>query len=573
MQPPRSTSAGLTGWQARLWKAAWPTGLVLGLGAEWLAGSGQRLPAAGADLATGWALIACGLLIWSRCPPGSVGPLLTLSGFTWFLGTLANSQAGSVAAAVGSVLVVLHRGPLCHAIIGYPARRRLGRMPTVVLVLCYVYAVTIPLAANDAVTLGVAILVVAATAYEYARAMGPDRWARATAVAAAVLLAIPLVGGSLVRLMGAAGSDVDRTLVLLVYQAVIVVIAVGFLADFSLGRWAHAAVTKLVIDLGGEAETGTLQARLAHALGDRSLTIGYWLPEANGYVDDQGNPVELPAAGSGKAVTVVDHQGDRIAALVHDATVLNDPGLVDSVALAARIALSTVRLQADVQRQVAELDSSRLRILEAGDAQRRNLQHRLEAGAGQRLANVRQLLDLAAREAETLPENTTAEGLQTAQRDLADAQSGLQELAAGIHPAMLTQGGLGPALASLAERSPVPVRLAATPERLPAVIETAVYFVCSEALANVAKHSGATRAEIQVRTDGGTVTVLIFDDGVGGANPSTGSGLNGAGDRIGALGGRLTVHSPAGGGTRLLAELPATTSGPDATVWPGVTSS
>jgi signal transduction histidine kinase len=572
MRYPRPARDRLTGWPARLWKAAWPAGVVLGLGAEWLARSGQSLPAAGADLAVGWTLLGCGLLIYAHTPRGSVGPLLALAGLSWFLGTLAGSRIGAVA-VVGSALLFLHRGPLCHAIIGYPAGRRSDRVRTLVLIVCYVYAAVVPLARNDVVTIIIACLVVAVTTQDYARAVGPDRRARVTAVAAAVLLAIPLAGGSLVRLMAAPGSGLDQTVVLSIYETVLIVIALGFLTDFLLGRWTQAAVTKLVIDLGGEAETGTLRTRLAHALGDRSLAIAYWLPEQNEYVDDLGSPVELPPAGSGRAVTIIEHAGDRIAALVHDAAVLDDPNLVDSVALAARIALSTVRMQADMQRRVAELDSSRRRILEAGDAQRRRLQQRLQASAGQRLAHVRQLLDLAVREAQALPDETMARGLQAARRDLEEAQADLGELARGIHPAMLTERGLGPALASLAERAPVPVRLVTTAERLPAVIETAVYFVCSEALANVAKHSGATGVDIQVRVESGTVTVLVADDGIGGADPSAGSGLNGAGDRIGALGGRLVVESPSGGGTRLLADIPAATPSIDPARRPPVTSS
>jgi hypothetical protein len=142
------------------------------------------------------------------------------------------------------------------------------------------------------------------------------------------------------------------------------------------------AVTKLVVDLGGDPETSTLRARHAHALGDRSLSIAYWLPEANGYVDERGNRVELSGASSGKAVTVVEHAGERIAALVHDAAVLDDPGLVDSVALAATIALSNVRLQADMRRRVTDLENSRRRVLEAGDTQRRRIQQ-LQVRAGQ----------------------------------------------------------------------------------------------------------------------------------------------------------------------------------------------
>jgi signal transduction histidine kinase len=538
--------------------AAWPAGLVVGLGAEWLARSGQGLVAAVADLVVGWTLIGCGLVCWSRRLQSRVGALLAFAGFAWFLGTLAGSRIGAVA-ALGTALLFLHRGPLCHAIVGYPAGRPAGRLGVTVVVLCYVYAAVVPLSRSDVVTIVVAVLVLVATIGGYVLAAGPDRRARVTGVAAAAVLAVPLAGGSVARLLGA-GSGAGRA-VLWGYEAVLVLIAAGFLADSLYGRWAQAAVTKLVVDLGGDSEAGTLRARLAHALGDRSLMIGYWLPEADGYVDERGDRVELPARGSGKAVTLVEHDGERIAALVHDATVLDDPGLVDSVALAARIALSNVRLQADVRRQVAELDASGRRILEAGDAQRRRLQDQLRVRSVQRLTGVGEVLDLAAQQARACQDQVTAEELEAARRDLAEAQAELQELAAGIHPALLTERGLAPALAALAGRAPVPVRLAAPAQRLPPVIETAVYFTCSEALANVAKHARATCVDVQVRSCDGMVTVMIADDGIGGADRLAGSGLNGVADRVEALGGRLVVDSPAGRGTRLLAEIPAAPCG------------
>jgi signal transduction histidine kinase len=545
---------GLTGSAARLRQAGWAAGLVLGVGAEWLARSGQSLAAVAADLAVGWTLIGCGLVGWSRRPQSGVGPLLTLAGFAWFCGTLAGSRIG-VVATVGAALLFVHRGPLCHAIIGYPDGRPSGRLGLIAVVGCYVYAAAVPLARSNVVTIGVAVVVLGVTVGGFARAAGPDRRARVTAVAAAAVLAVPLAGGSLARLTEA-GPGAEQA-VLWGYEAALVLIAAGFLADLLWGRWTQAAVTKLVVDLGGDAETGTLRARLAHALGDRSLVIGYWLDEAGGYVDERGAPVALPEAGSGRAVTVVEQDREPIAALVHDAAVLNDPDLADSVALAARIALSNVRLQADVRHRVAELEASRRRILVAGDAQRRRLQERLQASAGRRLTGARDILDCAVREARECADPAAAERLAAAGKELAEAQDDLEKLAAGIYPALLTDQGLGPALASLAERSPVPVRLAAPCERLPAVIETAVYFVCSEALANIAKHARATRADIQVALEGDLVRVVVADDGTGGADPSAGSGLKGVADRVEALGGRLLVHSPAGKGTRLLAEVPA----------------
>jgi signal transduction histidine kinase len=550
----RSSREGVKDLAPKLRKAAWPAGLVVGLGTEWLARSAQSMPAALADLAVGWTLIGCGLVIWSHRPQSRVGPLLALTGFTWFLGTLSGSQIAAVA-AVGTALLFLHRGPLCHAIVGYPSGRPSGQLGMIVVVAAYVCAAVFPLARSNAVTIAVTCAVLAVTIWGYARAAGPDRRARATAVVAAAALAVVLAGGSAARLTGT-GSGAEQA-VSWGYEAVLILIAVGFLTDSLLGRWGQAAVTKLVVDLGQDFEAGTLRARLAHALGDRSLVIGYWLPEANGYADERGHPIELPEAGSGKAVTIVQHDGERIAALVHDAAILNNPDLVGSVAQATRIALSSVRLQADVRRQVTELAASRRRILETGDAQRRRLQQQLQVSAGRRLAGVRELLDLAAREAHASHDQAGAAGLAAVGRELEQAQAELRDLAAGIHPALLTERGLSPALASLAERSPVPVHLEAPCERLPVAIETAAYFICSEALANIAKHARATRADIQVRLDGDLVTVVVADDGVGGADPSAGSGLKGAADRVDALGGRFEVQSPVGKGTRLLAAIPA----------------
>ena len=554
MRFPRWFREAMTGSASRLRGAAWPAGLAVGLGAEWLGHSGQSLAAAMADLAVGWTLIGCGLLGWARRPQSGVGPLIAVTGFAWFLGTLAESRIGFVA-ALGAALLFVHRGPLCHAIIGYPSGRPSGRLGMIVVVAAYVYAAAVPLARSDVVTIVVAFAVLAAAIGGYARAAGPDRRARATAVAAAAALAVPLAGGSVWRLLGA-GSGA-RHPVLWGYEAVLVLIAVGFLADLSRGRWARAAVTKLVVDLGGDSEAGTLRARLAHALGDRSLMIAYWLPEAGGYVDERGNRVELPEAGSGRAVAVVGQDGEQIAALVHDVAVLDDPALVDSVAGAARIALSNVRLRADVQRRVTELAASRRRLLEAGDTQRRRLQEQLQASAGRHLTGGREFLDLAVQEARASHDHGAADRLTAVRSELEAARAGLRELAAGIHPVVLTERGLGAALASLAGRSAMPVGVAAPSGRLPAVIETAVYFVCSEGLANVAKHAQATRADIRVRLEGDLVTVSIADDGTGGADPSAGSGLKGVADRVEALGGRLVVHSPPAGGTQLLVQIPA----------------
>src|SRR5260370_16206894 len=188
---------------------------------------------------------------------------------------------------------------------------------------------------------------------------------------------------------------------------------------------------------------------------------------------------------------MIEQLGERIAALGHDATMLDDPALSDAVASAARLALSNVRLRAEVRRRVTELDASRRRILEAGDAQRRRLQQELQVGAGQRLKEVEDLLDLGLRGAREAADRAVTAGLENARRELDAAQAEVQELAEGIHPAVLTARGFGAALSCLAERAPVPVRLVVSPQRLPAVIETAVYFTCSEALPDGGKFDHA----------------------------------------------------------------------------------
>ena len=531
-------------------QALWPTGIVLGLVAERLALPAQSLFQAGGDLVTGLVLIVCGLAAWSSRPESRVGALLTLTGFAWFLGTFARSDIAAVA-ALGAAVLTFHRGVLFHAIVTYPGGRLSGgRLTAAVVALGYAYAVVVPVAQNNVATILMVLLVLAATGAGYLRAAGPERQARLTAAAAAVAVAVPLAAGSVAPLLG---SDTNAGPVLWGYEAALVLIAVGFLADLRYGRWGQAAVTKLVVDLGQPGESGTLTARLARALGDPRLVLAYWVPEANGYLDEAGNPVVLPGPETGRAVTVIEHHGERIAALVHDAALLDESGLVDGVAAAVAMAVSNVRLRADVRRQVAELEASRRRLMEARDAQRQDLQQELADGVARRLRLVQDVLAPARRKSAASGDRG---GLRDVVRELDLADAELQDLAAGIHPALLTEQGLGPALTSLTGRSPVPVQLSVLPERLPAFLEAAVYFTCSEALANIAKHAHASTVTIEVARDDRTLRVVVADDGVGGASLARGSGLVGLKDRAEALGGRLTVTSPVGAGTIIQVLIP-----------------
>ena len=223
--------------------------------------------------------------------------------------------------------------------------------------------------------------------------------------------------------------------------------------------------------------------------------------------------------------------------------------------LAGLLRTHVARLDAELMTRLDELRSSRARLVEAGDAERRRLERDLHDGAQSRLVSVTMLLG---RVRLLVDDDEDAKALlDRAQSELRIGLAELRELARGIHPAVLTERGLEPALHSLASRAPVPVTLEAdADERLPGPVESAAYFVVSEALANVAKYAHATEARVAVRRINGRVLVEVSDDGVGGADAARGSGLRGLADRVAALDGTISLDSPAGRGTRLRAEIP-----------------
>jgi PAS domain S-box-containing protein len=208
------------------------------------------------------------------------------------------------------------------------------------------------------------------------------------------------------------------------------------------------------------------------------------------------------------------------------------------------------------KRHEEEIRSSRARIVDAASAERRRLERNLHDGAQQRLVSISLFLRLAEGKVKTDPDGAE-QLLRQAGEELARALEELRELARGIHPAILTDRGLEPALQSLVTRSPVPVTLAEAPEeRLPENVEAAAYYVVAEALTNVAKYANATTATVRVARDNGRAVVEVADDGIGGADPSAGTGLRGLVDRVEALDGRLEVESAPGAGTRIRAEIP-----------------
>ena len=472
------------------------------------------------DVAVGLLLLGLGFATRGRAASGP-GLLLPLTAAAWFAGS-ASSWA-----------VDLHRGPFAQLVLSYPGRAPRGRLERAAVAFAYAAAVATPLVAGDELALVLAAVLLAVAARRYLVARGPERRARATALGASAVYSVVLAAGALSRL---GGAHSDRS-VLVAYELSVALVATALAVDAVRARWAEPTVTDLVVDLGDVATTGTLRDTFARALGDPTLVLGFRAP--GGYVDEDGRPVELE-----RAVTPIEEAGEVVAVLVHDPAALADPRLAAAVAPAARLALSTRQLSGEVRARMAEVEASRRRIIEAADGQRRRLERELRDGAEQRLARAAELLDGSPAHAEV------AERLTTVRAEL-------REFARGIHPAVLTEGGLRPALHELADGSPIPVHLHVPGERLGASLEAAVYFVCAEALTNVVKYSGASRAAIDVVARDGFVTAEIRDDGVGGADMSRGTGLRGLADRVEALGGALRVTS-GGDGTTVRTELPLT---------------
>jgi signal transduction histidine kinase len=508
----------------------------LAVAAEWSAYQQRHDRLDVADGVVGFILLGCGVVAWDRRPRSRVGSLMCLTGVAWFAGT------------IWSGMLFLHRGPLVHLNLSYP-RGRLRWWPAVASVAAaYIASTIVPLAGNHALTIALAVVVASVAGVGFLRTTGTARRARAPAVVSTLAFAGVL---ALSAVNGLARWDADREL-LWAYDTIVAGVAVVLLVDLLRGRWADAVVTNLVVDLGTRADTATLGAALRRSLGDNSLELGYWLADEARYVDDAGNPINITLPDAGRVVTNLERAGQPVAVLVHDADVGDDPRLVDDVAAAARLAVSNARLQAATRERLTDLVASRRRIIEAGDAQRQHLERDLREGVQQHILNVATLLaELRANLDE--PCAALLDGLDD---ELAATQRELEDLARGIHPRVLTDHGLNAALTSLTTRYVGPVQLITPTARLSPAVEAAVYFLCAEALTNVAKHALATRASINIIRADGRIIATIDDDGVGGADERPGAGLRGLADRIEAVGGKLTIRTRDGGGTSVSATIP-----------------
>ncbi len=372
------------------------------------------------------------------------------------------------------------------------------------------------------------------------------------AALAVVLVALGISGltGGNDRLVGpwTLGPPLGLALCLLALPALVVAVA----ALEAVGAILRALTVRLL--RSRMPEGGPVRELLAERLGDRSLNIAYWLPERGIFVDDGGRAVELPHPGSGRAWTAVERDGVRVAAIVHDAELDATPELVTAAASAAALAIDNERLKAELRARVEELRVSRLRIVEAADDARRQIERDLHDGAQQQLVSL--ALDLRMLKAR-LADSGLAGTVDQLGNKLAEALAELRELARGIHPSILSERGIGAAVEALVARAPLDVETSVELDaRLPAPVEAAAYFVVAEGLTNVVRYADTRRASVRVRRRLDDVEVVVSDDGIGGATLSGGTGLRGLADRLAVLDGRLTLASPPGEGTRLEAHIP-----------------
>jgi signal transduction histidine kinase len=529
----------------------------------------------------GWIVLGyviSGAIAWWRRPDSHFGPLMVAAGFTFFLSALSWSNA-SVPYTIGIFFDLVPAAIYIHVYLAFPTGRLERRIDRWVVGLAYIVALGLqvvgllmggfgeddaiavwnePDAAYTLLKVQLSILAGLCLAAIVLRRVGgrPPLRRPLNVLVDAFSLGLVMIG---FLYLSAAfglvnGDDAFETLRRVTFF-VVGLAPIAFLAGLLYTRLARSAVGDLLVDLRTDPSAGHLRDALARALRDPTLTLAYWLPEFHGWADLDGRPVTIPAPADGHAVRMIDSNGERVAALVHDPSLEGEPELLDGVAAAAGIALENARLHADLRARLEELRGSRARIVEAGDAERRRLERNLHDGAQQRLVAVALQLQLLRSRIRSDPD--TAEELAgAASAELMESLQELRELARGLHPAVL-EHGLAAALHALAARSPIRTRVEyEAPAELPETVALAAYFVASEALANVAKHAQGSSAAVRVSEAAGAVVIEIADDGVGGADDTLGSGLRGLADRVEALDGALRVSSPPGVGTTVSAELP-----------------
>jgi PAS domain S-box-containing protein len=641
--------------------------------------------------------ILAGLIGWTRRPQNRTGMLMVAVGFGVLIGVLGEANH-PIPFTLGALFGSLFIAAFVHLLLAYPSGRLLSRRARVLVGAGYTIAFLAPLAESmfaapetckphacpDNLVLvshDHAAHVVATTVWTAASVLLfaavvmllLGRWRETTPGLRRILRSVYLFGGLSIVLLAIGFvvtpfSGVGAIFVSVALIATFTTVPFIFLAGLLGTAIARGAgVGAIFSSVPERASPGEVQEGLRSALRDGTAVVAYWYEEDEHYVDVEGNRLDLPEDTRRRVVTRLDYGDQPVAAIVHDAALLQEPELLEGVANAARIALERDKLLVEVRaraqryrallqampdlmfrisrdgryisynapserdlvngevvgkllwdrlptdladrvlasgraalrgdpdvieyhldfedgsrrhyegrfaasgddeflmivreiterkQQQEELEASRQRIVAAGDAARRKLERNLHDGAQQRLVSLSLSLRLAQNQVAKSP--VRAEALLEASREeLMQALEELRELARGIHPAVLTDRGLEAALEALAGRAALPVEIDCIPDvELPPPVEAAAYYVVSEALANITKYAGASAVKVSIGQVDGYALVEVVDDGVGGADPTRGSGLSGLSDRVASLNGKLVIDSPPGAGTRIRAEIP-----------------
>ena len=516
----------------------WVAPSVLSLAAVLLAVTAERVDRVEvgsrlADLVVGLTFFVAAMATASRYRGTCV--LLASTGAGWFLGNFDADWR------------FLYRGPLVHACMTYVGARPRTRLEWTATVVGYVAAVAVGVWSHDTTAMVLSGALVACAIARVVGTSGRSRRDRTIALVATSVFAFAVVVVALATRLN------PRTLVdpmLLFYDVGLSAMAV--LLSWNLRTPKATQVMDLVVELSESAAhpSGTLRDALAAVLHDPQLEVGYLSEQDGEYRDEAGRRVDIPPLDVDRSATFLHRGGSAFAVLVHERSLLDDPATAEAVAVAARLSSTNEALLEELRTQLDDVARARRRLIAASDAERRLLTSRLHDTVERRVIDVSACLhDL------TL-DGEAARHLDRAQDHLESTLGDLDRLSRGLHPRELGDG-LHRALASLVAATPLPVELIIDED--PAMSEDATasaYFVCTEALGNVAKHANAHAVTISVVREQSWLRISVRDDGIGGADPAHGSGLSGLHDRVAALGGRMTITSPPGGGTRVEASLP-----------------
>jgi signal transduction histidine kinase len=526
----------------------------------------------------GAALIVIGVFGWGAMPENRSGLLLAASGTLAVASGTALADTHATIHLVGIAVAATFVAPLVQATLSYPRAELVTREARALVASVYVFAFALlptlqllvltgsrlnpsrPLSswgrsAASAIAAMLLAWLIALLARKWRSAAGRSRRIVRPVVSAAAFAAC--AGLAVAVAIPAQRGRAPDSIEVILLGAALTPLPLGFFLGFIRARIASPNLGQFLIGVAKRSGDESLRDLLRDALDDPTLEIGYWARTTRAFVDANGRLLPLRAIDSSSRVsTLVGGSGEPVAVLLHEPSILDDEGRVAAVAAVVRVALENERLHAEVRAQIELARQSRARIVEVADNERRRIERDIHDGAQQRLVALAMAISLA-EERLVHDRHPAAQALlDRAGAQARAALADLRQLARGIHPPLLTEAGLAPALTSLAERTPVPTRVLAAPaRRFSPSVEAAAYFVVAEALSNVAKHARASAASVTAENDGGEIVIVVTDDGRAGAELIAGGGLERVEDRVAALGGSFELRSEATG-TRITARIP-----------------